>query len=60
MPSTLFIFEEKWKNQNFVKTPSPPPPPPQDLEMASETRVKRCDRLDRKELEIAITFKKAL
>ena len=37
-----------------------PAPPPQDLEMASETRVKRCDRLDRKELEIAITFKKAL
>ena len=56
MPSTLFIFEEKWKNQNFVKTP----PLPQDLEMASETRVKRCDRLDRKELEIVITFKKAL
>ena len=59
MPSTLFIFEEKWKNQNFVKTPFPAPLP-QDLEMASETRVKGCDRLDRKELEIVITFKKAL
>ena len=29
-------------------------PPPQDLKMASETRFKRCDRLDRKELEICV------
>ena len=36
------------------------PPRAQDLKMASETRVWRCDRLDRKELEIAITFKKTL
>ena len=32
----------------------------QDLKMASETGDQRCDRLDMKELEIAVTFKKTI